>query len=246
MHRAEGSRPRRQRQALKKKTRLAGGVLRQQPCSKQARQRRSRRCFFLLCWGLCFPSFFSLCGKVVNACLLGCPKSFVVQFYSFLRVWGTRSFSHPPRPQYPIPSLECELKGRGHHFKTTEGLESRGQTVMLMTSVSFPQKDIAETLSTIPVVSKGNSRMWAMTAKDVQQDQLCSLGLWHQTFLCLCWGTSTWICLFSWLIRQVGIYTLLFLKRCIVDKYLGYLWRPFFWKFAPAKCFKICWWAGDV
>jgi len=42
MHRTEGSRPGRQRKELRKKTRLGGGIPKQQPCSKQARQRGSR------------------------------------------------------------------------------------------------------------------------------------------------------------------------------------------------------------
>lgn len=37
-----------------------------------------------------------------------------------------------------------------------------------------------------------------------------------------------------------------FWRDSSVDKYLGHVWTPFLWKFATARCFKICWWAVDV
>lgn len=45
------------------------------------------------------------------------------------------------------------------NFKTIDGLESTEQTLCHVDvfSVPFPQKDVLETLSTTPVVSKGNS-----------------------------------------------------------------------------------------
>lgn len=79
----------------------------------------------------------------------------------------------------------------------------------------------------------------AMTHGKVDQTQLCSLGPWHRTFFYPC---SAWISLLFWIIRPLCI-----ILSAPFEEAVGWLiGKAFLFKFASARCFKICWWAGDV
>jgi len=182
--------------------------------------------------------FFSLCGKVVSACLLGRPESFVVEFCSFLWVCRSASLLVLPRELdtslTPSSTLSCThpwvwTQGDGTNFKTIEGLESIGQTVVLMT-FQFPSHRRTFLKHWAPY-------LWFL--KVTPGYEPWQLRMYNKISFVL-WASDTRHSFdsvkalrFEFVLSPDSSDNVVFTFCCfwrggIVDKYLGYLWRPFF------------------